>query len=195
MIVINYSVSYFIYDLAFGLIRKYNDPMIHVHHLIMVLGGGYIYFMQKHASIYLQSMQQGESSNPFLTVMEIAQFNDVGPTLQAVLPLLFAASFILLRCGVSPYSLYHIMRSKTDIPFKFAAAAMYCLSLLWIWMIVNKLAKILATYVPGVPFFKKWFNFMKLIRPFKFVYYALAVFISFYWMIKNEYYGTLHDYP
>jgi hypothetical protein len=91
-----------------------------------------------------------------------------------------------MRTVITPYSVYYSMNSEIELPFKFAIAAMWYLSLIWIWMMVNKASKIFSDTFPQNKKFAAFYKFMKDIRKYHWAYLASTFIVSFYHLAAYE---------
>jgi hypothetical protein len=91
-----------------------------------------------------------------------------------------------MRTVITPYSLYYSMNSEIEIAFKLSIASMWYLSLIWIWMMVNKASKIFNDTFPANKKFQAFYNFMKSIRKYYWVYLVVTFGMSFYHLVAYE---------
>jgi hypothetical protein len=51
--IIRYSTGFFMADTMYGILRRYNDKLVHFHHAVMILGSFYCYYLNKHSNTVL----------------------------------------------------------------------------------------------------------------------------------------------
>ena len=184
-----YSASYFIHDGLLGYFRKYNDALIQTHHVLMtgclvwaLTHGGY-------GSDIALGLALGEVTNPIISTHDVLNYLGVAETYTRPLGVLFLVSFIGIRGLVMPYPMYLMQMGKADFLFKIAYTGMWVISMMLIWMMINKCAKLLHSAYPTNIMANNFYKKMREVRPYYPAYLCLSTFLATGGLIKHYYLG------
>lgn len=145
-----FSMSYFLHDLVFGIYRKYNDGLIHAHHILCGIVLGWALFAGKYGNEACQGIALGEVTNPIYAVYDLMNMLGHSETKTRPLGIAFMVTFILIRTTLVPLSMVHVQASHADLFYKVVYSGMWVISMMLIWMMLNKIAKLLSQ-VPFPP--------------------------------------------
>ena len=184
LFILKYSMSYFIHDTIFGYLRKYNDNLIQVHHILIaaVLGWGLCW--GKYGNEAAQGLAQGEITNPIYAVYDVMNMLGYPEARTRPLGIAFMAIFIFIRMFISPVFIWFLQQSDDDLIFKIAYTGMWVISMMLIWMMVNKIAKMLTQVTssnqiyPENGLVKGFYKTMVSIRPYSQIYNILVCILS-----------------
>lgn len=139
---IKYSATFFVHDTITGLMRGYNDRLITAHHILMTMVLLWAWHTGRNGNELCNGIAQGEITNPILAVYDI--LNHVGYPEATIRPLgiLFLASFIGIRLFYSPITMWYMQLGDSDVFFKLMFTGMWTISMMLIWMMLNKIAKL-----------------------------------------------------
>lgn len=140
---IKFSVSYFLQDTFFGLRRKYNDKVTTSHHVLIVLMLCYSWYIGKYGSDICNGIAQGEVTNPVYAVYDVMTHMGYEEAKIRPIGIIFMVSFIIIRLGFAPLMMWKIQNSEADLFFKLASSGMWVISMMIIWMMFNKIAKLM----------------------------------------------------
>jgi hypothetical protein len=140
---IKYSASYFLHDTINGILRGYNDKLFTAHHVLITIVMAYSWYLNMYGSDMCNGITQGEITNPILAVYDV--LTSLGYQEAKVRPLgiLFLASFIGIRVFIAPYAMWNMQVSDADLFFKLIYTGMWTISMMLIWMMLNKIAKLM----------------------------------------------------
>lgn len=141
---IKYSASYFLHDTFYGLRRKYNDQVITAHHVLIVMVMCYSWYRGMYGSEMCNGIVQGEITNPIYAVYDVLTHMGYEEARIRPLGILFLASFIIIRMGISPGVMWQMQHSEADLFFKFIYTGMWTISMVLIWMMLNKISKLMV---------------------------------------------------
>lgn len=141
---VKFSTSFFIYDTIFGIVRKYNDWMNSVHHLVIVVVFIWSLSLDNYSSECVIAIFQGEITNPFIALHDVLDANGFSSAITMPFGISFLLLFIGIRTTFSVHTLAKIQLSSADIFFKSTLSFMWTLSMFWVWMMINKAAKQLS---------------------------------------------------
>lgn len=151
---IKYSASFFLHDTIFGIRFKYNDNVVLAHHVVIVLVLCYSWYLGKYGSDVCNGIAQGEITNPLYAVYDIMTHKGYAETKTRPLGILFMVCFIVIRMGVCPLAMWQMQHGESDLFFKLIFTAMWTISMMLIWMMFNKIAKLFHQVIrvhTGVP--------------------------------------------
>ena len=139
-----YSASFFIFDGFNGIIRKYNDNLVLAHHVMIVVVIIWSLWVGKYGSELCNGIVQGEITNPLYAIYDILGFWGVAESKTRPLGISFMLSFIFIRAFISPILMRAVFKTDVDIFFKLSYSTMWIISMMLIWMMINKTSKQLA---------------------------------------------------
>jgi hypothetical protein len=151
---IKYSASFFLHDTIYGIAFKYNDRVVLAHHVVVILVLCYSWYLGMYGSDLCNGLAQGEITNPLYAVYDIMTHMGYLEAQIRPLGIIFLASFILVRMGVSPWAMWQMQHGEADIVFKMIYTGMWTISMMLIWMMFNKISKLLSQVRrthPGLP--------------------------------------------
>jgi hypothetical protein len=148
------SISYLVFDTIFGFIKQFNDVYMLAHHFIMIsvfVFALYFDIIGYHVSL---ALLLGELSNPFNIMRKNFKLEgkDGKASTQGYI---FAAVFLICRVILTPFLVkdVHYSPDKWDpLFFKIFCGAMWMISLIWAFMILNLASKQMSQ-VRNSPFF------------------------------------------
>ena len=146
---LKYSASFFIYDTINGIRRKYNDNMVLAHHVFITIVIFWALWFGKYGSELCNGIAQGEITNPLYAAYDIMGFWGVAESKTRPIGIAFMGSFIFIRVCIAPFLMIQVQSSDSDLFFKATYTCMWIISMLLIWMMINKIAKLLSQV--GIP--------------------------------------------
>ena len=144
---LKYSASFFLYDTVNGIRRKYNDNLVHAHHVFIIVVILWALWHDKYGSSLCNGIAQGEITNPLYAAYDIMGFWGVSESKARPVGIAFMVSFILIRMCIAPVLMLKIQATDADLFFKATYTCMWIISMLLIWMMINKIAKLLSQVV------------------------------------------------
>lgn len=130
------TISYFTYDTIFGFFKGYNDFWTYFHHFAAGSASALALYFGMYATETVPSIFIGEFSNPFLILRTLFEFHDMKRSGMAMGGML-CFTYIALRGVLVPWLMYMCQMSDTPLWMKLYSSAMWFVSLLWLWKIVN----------------------------------------------------------
>lgn len=107
------------------------------------------------------------------------------PKLGKKLSIIFVVFFLFVRTGPIPYVIYHIQISDVNFLFKIIVGGGLFVSLIWVFQALNLIAKELMGIDEKK--FSPFYHFMKNLRKRSFALNCVFLYLSFRWMIFNEF--------
>jgi hypothetical protein len=131
-------------DGILGYFRKYEDMSITMHHLFSLIILGYTAIAGKNGYLMVSFLFMGEVTNPFLTISELLEFQGAKPIYTTLFQAIFLISFIVIRSTFATW-LLHETQVHPDVSFIFKLLPTLVIfqSYEWIFMMLNKVGKIL----------------------------------------------------
>ena len=187
------SLSYFVNDLISGFYYEQNDVWIHIHHVISIIGASVPFLYRRFGSEVAFATFLGEISGLFFQLRSVLPFignNSLANSfkflfrnhnvdnaerkrraelIRSLNEMTFVVTFIIARTFGFEFLGHQIQISKHPLILKLPF--LWFLSYFWLWDIVNKCTKVLATEIfPDSEISKKVYSFFKSIRPLKPLY-------------------------
>ena len=135
--------GYFVYDLIYGIIKKYNANDMHFHHVVSLVFVAWPLFSGYNGAEAVEAIIQAEITNPFINGTEIfPMYGDGYPKQTMFCQFAFLFTFIVVRVFWSTNSLRLLQLSDSSLAFKFVPTFIWALSMKWVWMMVNNGIKI-----------------------------------------------------
>ena len=135
--------GYFVYDLIYGIVKKYNDKDMHFHHVVSLVFVAWPLFSGYNGAEAVEAIIQAEITNPCINATEILPLiGDGFPKQTAFFQFTFLITFILVRVFWSTNSLKLLQLSESSLAFKLVPTFIWILSMKWVWMMINKAIKI-----------------------------------------------------
>jgi hypothetical protein len=141
---IKYSASFFLHDTINGIRRKYNDRVVLAHHILIITVLVYAWTKGMYGNDVCNGIAQGEITNPIYAVYDVMTHLGYEEATIRPLGIAFLASFIIIRLFVCPMEMWKMQHSEADIFFKLAYTGMWTISMMLIWMMLNKIAKLFS---------------------------------------------------
>lgn len=140
------------YDLVYGIVKKYNTKDMHLHHVISALFLAWPLYSKYNGAEATEAVIQAEITGPCINLSELLpMFGDGYKAQTEMAQITFLISFVLVRMLWSTNSLRLMQLSESSLPFKLVPTGIYILSMNWVWKMVNKAAKLL--HEVRMPFF------------------------------------------
>lgn len=136
-----YSIGFFVYDALIGIYKGYNTIAMTTHHAVAIMFYGWCFYTNKYGSESIYAVLLTETTNLLFNCSEILEILEIYPNLNSAIKILFALTFIVLR-GVFGYIyLITTQASGADPIYLISPTLIYIISMHWIWIMVNKLAR------------------------------------------------------
>lgn len=182
------SVGYFIVDTIGGILFKYNDNLMLLHHILALCIP--LNFLTRccYGEGYMWVLLIGEFTNPFLIIRKNLEKNNASKFITNTLGLVFAISFIIMRGVIANPILVKIMRYPISLSSKICIALLWYFSLYWCYTIVNYLVKGLKTEL-GWQFLEpvqKRLNSLRASKIQTLIMHLTMLTVSFSYVIAND---------
>lgn len=115
---------------------------ITLHHIISTAFVGIPLIIGEDTSSMSATIFYGEATNPLLTINEIMDYQMVGEHYVIITQIIFLLGFIYCRVGPGTQFMFQIQKHDCNLFYKFFASSLWILSMDWVWMMVNKAAKL-----------------------------------------------------
>ena len=119
---LSFSLAYFVSDTIFGVLKKYNDGKMNLHHCIVIASLAYVIFKGMYADNYYWAMMVTEISNPFMLTSKILEQHRGYERVSKILMIIFCATFVFFRCYVVCFFLNPMLRSPVVLFLKLQSA-------------------------------------------------------------------------
>lgn len=186
--IIGLSLGYFIVDTTAGFYFSYNDPLMHVHHVLALYMSLYLLWLNQYGSVYLYILVIGEFTNPIILLRKNLEKHNAHKMWSIGLGLLFSVTFLILRGVVAQFYLPWMMQYPLGLSFKISLAILWYFSLYWCYTIINFLVKGIRKEL-NWSFLEPVQNGLKVVRNSKLLTVSMhlaMIFISFRYVIETE---------
>ena len=154
VLVLCFSLGYFINDTIYGYITKYNDVFLFAHHIICVSALLYVIIRGDNGNVIIWALIVTEISNPFLIIRQNAQMHKKLEQLSTITGIIFAFVFVFARTIGIGICFMPLFRLPTPLILKMLGSSLWYLSLNWCYMIINLFFKSMVS-ISDNPFFTK----------------------------------------